>query len=152
MVNVLAWSTTLNNRLSDGIISLLWIINQEEARLTNVAIGELLIRLILFKGPIRSIRVFFCLQLQAGRVFIFRAIYFQLLDCVIIAFFTFGLVEGFLQGIVVFGGLLRVLQVLYILIVLLILPFIFAQCLIILHILFFFLKIVKAAPKSDIIF
>lgn len=70
----------------------------------------------------------------------------------VIALLIIGLVEGFLQGIIVFRGLLLLLQVLYILVVLDILPLIFAQCLVILHVLFFFLKVVKAAMKRDIVF
>ena len=70
----------------------------------------------------------------------------------VIALLIIGLVEGFLQGIIVFRGLLLLLQVLYILVVLDILPLIFAQCLVILHVLFFFLKIVKAAMKRNIVF
>ena len=70
----------------------------------------------------------------------------------VIALLIIGLVEGFLQGIIVFRGLLLLLQVLYILVVLDILPLIFAQCLVILHVLFFFLKVVKAAMQRDIVF
>ena len=73
MVNILAWSTTLQNWLSDGIWSLFGVINKEEAYLTNVAIRKLLIRLILLKRPICAIRVFLCMKLQAGRILILRA-------------------------------------------------------------------------------
>ena len=150
MVNTLTWSTTLDNRLSDGICSLFGVINKEEAYLTDIAIGKLLIRLILLKGPICSIRVLFCVKLEAGRILILRAFYLELFNCMVITLLIIGLVEGFLQGIVVFGGLLRLLQVLYILVVLDVLSFIFAQCLVILR--FFFLKIVKAAVECDIVF
>ena len=84
-------------------MSLFRIINQEEARLANVTIGELLIRLILLEGPIGTKRVFAVVQLEAaGRMVTFGAFHLQLLDCVVIALLAFGLVEGLLQGIVVF--------------------------------------------------
>ena len=151
MVNILTWSTTLQNRLSDGICSFFRVIDQEEAYLTDVAIGKLLIRLILLKWPICTTRVLFCMQLQTGRILILRAFYLELFNCMVITLLIIGLVEGFLQGIVVFGGLLRLLQVLYILVVLDILSFIFAQCLVILHVCFLFLKIVIAAVECDIV-
>ena len=91
------------------------------------------------------------MQLQTGRILILRAFYLELFNCMVITLLIIGLVEGFLQGIVVFGGLLRLLQVLYILVVLDILSFIFAQCLVILHVCFLFLKIVIAAVECDIV-
>ena len=65
MVNVLARPTTLQNGLSQGAVSLFRIVNQEEARLANVTIGELLIGLILLKRPIGTVGVFACVQLEA---------------------------------------------------------------------------------------
>ena len=77
--------------------------------MTNVAIRKLLIRLIMLKGPICTIRVLLCVKLKAGRILILRAFYLELFNCMVITLLIIGLVEGFLQGIVVFRGLLLAL-------------------------------------------
>ena len=96
VVNILTRPTTLQNRLSDGICSFFRVINKEEAYLTDVAIWKLLIRLILLKGSICTIRVLLCVQLEAGRILVLRAFYLELFNCMVITLLIIGLVEGFL--------------------------------------------------------